>query len=118
MTAETYNGWRNRSTWLVNLWIDNDGYAGGADEVAEQAAERLDEYAERDDAVSGLAEYLKDRIDFDLFDEEMNPTPPKGLASDLMRQCLREVDWYEIARYYVAQEEFERAQTGIEVLHA
>lgn len=118
MTAQTFNGWRNRSTWLVNLWIDNDGYAGGADDVAEQAAERLDEHGDPAAATRALAEYIEERIEFDLLDEEMNEKAPKGLALDLLTQCLREVDWEEIARHYVEQEAFERAQTGIEVLHA
>ena len=24
MAGESYEGWTNRETWLVNLWIDND----------------------------------------------------------------------------------------------
>ena len=24
MTLDTYNGWKNRETWLVNLWLTNE----------------------------------------------------------------------------------------------
>ena len=27
MINNTYNGWRNRETWLVNLWYGDQGFA-------------------------------------------------------------------------------------------
>ena len=24
MQTETYNGWKNRTTWALNLWLNND----------------------------------------------------------------------------------------------
>ena len=26
INQDTYNGWKNRETWLVNLWINNNPY--------------------------------------------------------------------------------------------
>jgi hypothetical protein len=75
-----YNGWTNRETWLVNLWLDNDKSqryfitAAGALSVSDLAAALEDYYA------STL------------------PELPAGLYADLLAGAVARINWREIAQ--------------------
>ena len=83
MTNQTFNGWTNHATWLVNLW--------------------LGEYAYDPSELSGLSRYdavqeLKHTVDNILENESSSVT---GLAADLINSALADVDWYELADHYI-----------------
>jgi hypothetical protein len=75
-----YNGWTNRETWLVNLWLDNDQsqryfiMAAGALSVSDLSAALEDYYA------STL------------------PELPAGLYADLLAGAAARINWREIAQ--------------------
>jgi hypothetical protein len=100
MTDQTYNGWTNYETWLVNLWMDNE--QGSQEFFREQAREIYDEaeakpYLTRDwVAIHRFADYLKEHH------EENRPEMPTcGVYYDLLSGALSEVNWDEIARHYI-----------------
>lgn len=76
------NGWSNRETWVVNMWLTNDecyyqelcSIIKNFDTVAEQAEE--------------IEQYAHWIIDID---------EPSSIASDLLSTSLGRVDWHEIA---------------------
>jgi len=74
MTKETYNGWTNRETWLVNLWLTND------EETYNQAKEL--------ELVSDLQKFTEDLV----LGEEAS------LKEDLIGSALGRVDYAEIFR--------------------
>jgi hypothetical protein len=81
---EDYNGWANRETWLINVWLTNDQATDtwvrelcrGAESVGHAAHELYEQ----------LPEYL------DL--------PDTGFACDLINAALGRVDWREIAAFF------------------
>ena len=84
MTDQTYNGWANHATWLVNLWLGEYNY----------------DHSE----LSGLSRYdatkaLKETVDNILTDYET--TKLSGLAADLINSALSDVNWYELADSYL-----------------
>ena len=76
-----YNGWTNRATWLVKLWIDNEQamYFYWQDE------------AQNADSSNQLAKDIE-RYYQDIAPEHI------GLFADLLTSALAEVNWHEIAK--------------------
>jgi len=77
-TQETYNGWKNRETWLANLWLE---------ECFHQ---------DMQDGYDITSAHVKDTI------ENMLAERPHigGLFSDLLQSAISEIDCYEIAAQY------------------
>lgn len=81
-TNTTYNGWSNRETWVVNLWLNNEPYSydmlqhivKAFDTISEQAEELENSVRNDDNALSGEA----------------------SMWSDLLSTSLGRVNWYEI----------------------
>ena len=91
--CEEYNGWKNRQTWLVNLWLNNEpssqqvlyNIANVADGVPLPMHKKADE----------LTEYIMDRFyNIDEFVTEQLPdswqgdTNLKGMFLDLLSDAL------------------------------
>ena len=81
--SETYSGWKNYSTWAVNLWMCNE----------EHSYRYWIEAAKKAENVAELADTLKDAH------EEAAPDLGASVYSDLLGYALQSVDWYEIAKY-------------------
>lgn len=93
MEKNTYNGWTNYETWLVNLWLTNDE---GSDEMARECCKAGREYE------SGKA--LREMV------EEWNPCQESGLFADLVGAALSAVNWQEIAEHYTEDMEEEEEE--------
>ena len=78
--ATEYNGWSNRETWIVNLWMTGD----------QSYYEQLCEIISSRDSVDNQTEALKGWIRFE-YDGEYS-----SIWADLINNSLAEVDWYEI----------------------
>lgn len=85
----SYNGWSNKETWLVNLWI-GDMFT----EDQEQGIEITADYIEQ--IVDEMASALLDGPD------------ANGFMTDLLNCALGEINYHEIAEHY-EQEELEDA---------
>ena len=88
-----YNGWKNYETWLVNLWIDNDG-------VGEHWRERAEEVRDVSDLADEMEQYYQELAE--------QVIPSQGMFNDLFNSALREVSWYDIAEHYIDDAEYER----------
>jgi hypothetical protein len=81
----TYNGWRNRETWVVKIWLDNDGF---------------DPQSNRELAnVHDIEEFFRE-----VYCQDM---PENGPLSDLLEGALQSVDWREISESYADELEDE-----------
>jgi len=92
-----YQGWTNRNSWAVALWLDNnEGDYHWACDVVNKSCRG---------AVYRAADELKESL------EESNPLGDQAnLWSDLMSYALSEVDWVEVARHYIDEDEIEPDQ--------
>ena len=81
-TATTdYNGWTNRETWTVNLWLTNEEC------YYRQLQEILHDYEDREQAeeLEQACRFIVERHD------------DTGLRSDLITAVPSRVNWQEIA---------------------
>ena len=77
------NGWRNRNTWLVNLWLGDD-----IQQMQFGSPEELEDW-------------FLDALEGALF-----TTPLKGMIHDMI--CCGEIDWQEL--YETAYEDDDEGQ--------
>jgi hypothetical protein len=106
---QTYNGWSNRETWLVNLWMDNE--QGSQEYWRERAQEHWDSAADEDDegecdrernAIYMLAqelEYFHDEGRCENFGVSDTPS----VMFDLLSGALARVEWREIAEHLITE---------------
>ena len=89
----TYNGWKNRETWLVALWFGNDEgmYRYMQDFIQELKVQEKS----KDDAVVDLMEFIENFVDEQV--ENAQEKLGSGLLSDFLGGLSSEVDYYEIA---------------------
>ena len=76
---QQYNGWKNRETWLVNTWLNND----------EISYRFLMSFIKENDSLSS-ARFVNGYFD-ELLEDDSIP-----LWRDLVREALGKVDWTEI----------------------
>ena len=97
--ADRYYGWRNYETWAVSLWLGNDEETDAYwHEVALEVFENVEPtrgLTRGEAAHVELAARLQDEV------EENNPCLDGGLYADLLDAALSEVDWREIAAFYL-----------------
>ena len=77
-----YNGWCNRETWLVNLWLTND----------EDSYSLLQDAGRRDGSLYDKSEWLETIIR-ESYDRQYQQA---SLWADLMGTALGRVNWYEL----------------------
>ena len=77
-----YNGWSNRETWIINLWMTGDQV------YYEQLCEIISSQASLDDQ----AEAFEDWIRFE-YDGECS-----SIRVDLINNSFAEVEWCEIVK--------------------
>ena len=82
-----YNGWSNYETWICKLWLDNDSSL--YNEIQNWLSDKT---------VTDLPSKLKSLI------LEMCPVLSASLYSDLLNTAISEIDFYEIAEYYLENE--------------
>ena len=74
-----YNGWTNRETWVVNLWLTND-------ECYYDELRAIVKNFDSDDQAKALEDWIRFEYDGEY----------SSICADLINNSLAEVDWYEI----------------------
>lgn len=104
---ETYNGWKNRETWLVSLWMDNEEGSQRhwaqttRDCILDTGDKTPNPYADhRMNAQIALAERLKNQHEEDVGEA----TGENGMMADLVGSALSRVDWDSIADHLLDAE--------------
>ena len=92
---DTYNGWKNKETWLVNIWLSNDydlykHYVSTLTEIVEKQSNVL--YTHR-----LVVEELKEIV-HEIYRDEHRES---GLIDDLIETSLNNVDWSRLAEHYI-----------------
>lgn len=79
--ATIYNGWKNKETWLVNLWY--------MDSMPDYFADMEQYHVEPNE--------LEEAVTYTAEECEALSQLHAGLLSDLINTCLNRVDWHRLA---------------------
>ncbi len=77
-----YNGWCNRETWVVNLWLTNDEC------YYQELGSIIKSFDTTDEQAEEIEQYVHRIIDVN----------EASMTTDLLSASLGRVDWHEIAR--------------------
>ena len=89
---DTYNGWTNKETWLVNVWLHNDY------DLHKYYLGRLnDSYG---GFISDIIHELQEIV-YDIVREDRPAT--NGLAYDLLQSSLNVINYKELAEHYIEE---------------
>ena len=80
----SYESFRNRETWLVNVW----GYVEGL-------AELYMENEDPENVTGATPQWCRDC--FDMLVEDTYKTLPNGILKDFVDGCLQTIDWHELS---------------------
>jgi len=106
-THTQYNGWKNKATWILNMYIGGnydslgvmpvdivDWSIGETERVLNWNVKNTDDlHASVNSIVWGIARQLEEHKWYDSSPVENNP-----FMSDMLNYSLNEVDWFEIAK--------------------
>ena len=87
---ETYNGWKNKETWLVNVWLNND---------YEMYQYYLGRVTDAWNNNGNVMEELKEIV-WEIYRDEHRES---GLINDLIATSLNNVDWSRLAEHYIEE---------------
>lgn len=82
----SYNGWKNYETWVVNLWLTDDGGA--------YLSEIAEEVKDEENPGLRLADILKEQVEDGMPDID-------GMYSDLLSAAISEIDFDEIGETFM-----------------
>lgn len=85
MSDETYNGWKNVETWVINLWLNNE----------------KEYYDYVNNKIKGKSVYDASET-IELIVKEYQPIW-SGMFGDLINHALNQVDWLAIAKGFVEE---------------
>jgi len=78
-----YNGWKNKETWLVNLWY----------------GDAFDMYREEGESIT--ADFIEHFVDEHV--AEVLTAPLSHFVQDMLNCALCEIDYHELADHYVEE---------------
>ena len=84
INRDQYNGWSNKETWLINLWINNDPYL----------VECLQDIVSYDDGIYAKVQMLKELVEYTAFG--FNNQPFKFFPSAFLNKTLSMVKFCTI----------------------
>lgn len=104
MTIERVNGWSNFFTWSVHIWLDQNFHAETRLRVRQlfDAAEKKHPRKDRarDQTMLDLADEMKARFE-ETFNDELEAA---SIPAQMLSRAAGEVNWEEVARYWINEE--------------
>jgi hypothetical protein len=106
----TYNGWTNRETWLVNLWygdsfgdmvrneVEDGVYAEDVEAIADGFSDEYNKKEYVGDMANDMAERYEQWV-LETIQEELDKL--SGFLSDFLN--LELINWYELGREVVRE---------------
>ena len=80
----SYNGWSNKETWLVNLWLG-------------------DMFTEDQEAGTEItADYIEQLVD-EMASALLDGPDANGFMTDLLNCALGEIDYHEVSEHFVEE---------------